>query len=95
MSQLGKAYIRALLTEHMPKDTIKEVVAEYWSLLLEGIVTAALLSYFMQQNFILFIIGFALIVVEILLLVYSLVKLQDPKLLITFILSEWFMGDGK
>jgi hypothetical protein len=76
----------------MVKEKAKGIFEEYWKLIVEGTLTAILVPYFMSLNPLIFIVGLVLIVIEIIALVYSIIELEDPKLLIVFLITEVFSG---
>jgi uncharacterized RDD family membrane protein YckC len=79
----------------MPKDKTKEIVREYWKAFVEGIISPFILYAFMSINTLLFILGIAIILIDLYTLYYSIVELEDPKFLIIFLITEIFFGGSK
>ena len=77
----------------MPKDKVKEIVGEYWKAFVEGIVTSAIIPAFMSINRILFAVGLMFIITDVIILIHSVVELEDPKFLFVFFVTEYLMKD--
>ena len=75
----------------MPKNKIKEVFTEYWNLIIEGIFSTIIIGAFMPINFFTFIFGLIFIMADMSILIYSLVYSNDPKFLISYLITEYLM----
>lgn len=76
----------------MSKYNVKEIVGEYWKVFVEAIVSSGIFYAFMSINTLLFILCLAIIAIDIYTLYYSIVELEDPKLLIIFVITEFLIG---
>ncbi len=68
---------------------IKEKTQEYWKAIIEGTISSVLLYVIMNQNFLGLLLGIMLIITDITILLYSTFKLEDPKMLIVFLITEY------
>ncbi len=66
----------------------KDRIGEYWKAIAEGVVSTILLYVIMSQNSLGLFIGIMLILTDIIILLYSTFKLEDPKMLIVFLITE-------
>ncbi len=81
----------------MPKDKIKETVREYWQLFVEGIVKdVAILPAMISLGHPIAVLSAIIIyAADAYVLWYSITQNNDPKLLITFLLTEAATGESR
>ena len=68
---------------------VKELFSEYWKLIVESLITAPLVLYFWEASLVFKIIMIIIILFDFYLIYYTLFELNDPKLLIGFIITEY------
>jgi len=80
----------------MARGNNQRPLAEYWPLFIEGILKdLVFLPYIMSIDRLGFLIGLMIYVADVVALVYSIVEERSAKLLITFILINFFEGSSR